>query len=418
MTARRVARSMRLAGLLLLLSSLPAAPSVAQDAGDDLVGYDAVANGMGFTVSPRIPALLPVEVPIEATISLATATLSSGGQGFGRASTFFPGTLTAGIRPLIEIATGTRLPLPDYPIVVESREFEPAKHNDQPGITMSTDVDPDRALAIADAGGIGVPQVFGVHSSRTVSSALVRNGTVSATSTSTVEGVDLGTVKIDSIVSTSTVTTDATTAVCTGDVVVDGVTVNGQAATLDDEGLHVDGEPALPLGSLGDVLQPDLGATRLGVRLLGGTDSCAGASGSQSTGGVLVSIPLPEAGAIPPGGRLDVILASTSASAGASTLAPFEPPLVDLPPLLGDVVPRLPGPIFGGSLDPVALPPTATPPSRPAAPSGPGFTTEPVAYSFAGVPAPLIVGLFLLALPAGRRIRRYMERILALLEPT
>jgi hypothetical protein len=345
--------------------------------------------------------------------------LSSGGQGFGRASTFFPGTLTAGVRPLIEIATGTRLPIPDYPIVVESREFEPAKHNDQPGITMSSDVDPDRAIAIADTGGIGIPQVLGVHSSRTVSSALVRNGTVSATSTSTVEGVDLGTVKIDSIVSTSSVTTDATTAVCTGNVVAHGVTVNGQAATLDGSGLHLDAEPLLPLGPLGDVLDPVLSSTGLTVRMLGGTDSCTGATGSRSSAGVLVSIPLPELAAIPPGGRLDVILASTSASAGASTLAAFEPPAIDIPPILGDVVPRLPGPTFGGgTLDPVALPPTAAPPSGPAAPA-PSFTeVEPVAYSFAGVPAPLIAGLFLLALPASRRIRRYMERILTLLEPT
>jgi len=402
---------------MLLVSSLPAARSVAQER-DELVGYDAVANGRAFTLSPSIPALLPVDVPAEGTISLATATLSSGGQGFGRASTFYPGSLLVGLRPLLGIAAGVELPIPDYPLIVESREFEPAKHNDQPGITMSTDVDPDRAIAIADTGGIGVPQVFGVHASRTVSSASVRNGTVSATSTSTVEGVDLGAVKIDSIVSTSTVTTDATTAVCTGDVVVSGVTVNGQAATLDGEGLHLDGEPLLPLGPLDELLDPLLGSTGLTVRLLGGTGSCTGASGSRSSAGVLVSLPLPELAAIPPGGRVDLILASTSATAGASTLAPFAPPAIDLPPILGDVVPRLPGPTFGGgTLDPVALPPTATPPSRPA--PTPGFTeTEPVAYSFAGVPAPLIAGLFLLALPAGRRIRRYMERIMALLEPT
>ncbi len=109
-------------------------------------------------LSPAHPrAAARSRCPLEATISLATATLSSGGQGFGRASTFFPGTLTAGLRPLHRDRHRPRLPLPDYPIVVESREFEPAKHNDQPGITMSTDVDPDRAIAIADTGGIGVP---------------------------------------------------------------------------------------------------------------------------------------------------------------------------------------------------------------------------------------------------------------------
>lgn len=417
MSTRRLGRSVRLAGLLLLVSSLPAARSVAQE-GDPLVGYDAAANGMAFTLSPRIPALLPVEAPAEATVSLATATLSSGGQGFGRASTFFPGTPIAGIRPLIEVASGTRLPIPDYPVVVESREFEPAKHNEQPGITMSTDVDPDRAVAIADSGGIGVPGVFGVRASRTVSTSLLEGTSVSATSTSTVEGVDLGVLRIDSIVSTATVTSDATKATCTGDVVVNGVTVNGQPATLDEEGLHVEDEPVVPLGPLDDVLQPDPSTTGLTARLIRGADSCSGATGSRSTAGVLVSIPLPEAGSIPPGGRLDMILASTSATAGASTLAPFEPPSVDIPPTFGDVVPRLPGPTFGGGpLDPVAVPPAA-PPARPPAPSGPDLAAEPVAYTFAGVPVALILGLSLLAFPASKRIRRYMERILALADPT
>jgi hypothetical protein len=407
----RARRSLRLAGLLLLVSSLPAR-SVAQE-GDELVGYDAAANGMAFTLSPRVPALLPVDTPIEATVALATATLSSGGQGFGRASTFFPGTPIAGIRPLIEIASGQRLPIPDYPVVVESREFEPAKHNEQPGITMSSDVDPDRALAIADGGGMGVPGVFGIHSSRTVSSSELKGTTVSATSTSTVEGVDLGPLRIESIVSTARVVTDAVTATCEGGVVVSGVTVDGQPATIDEEGLHVDGEPAVP-NPLADVVPADLlGDTGIKARLLGGGDSCAGALGNRTSAGVLVSIPLPEAGSIPPGGRLDIIFASTSASAGASTLASPELPPFDEPPLLGDVVPRLPGPTFGGGgLDPVTVPAA---PSSPAQPPAPNLTTERVAYSFAGVPAPLLLGLFLLALPAGRRVRRYMERMLALI---
>src|SRR5690606_7779614 len=119
-----------------VLASLPAAPSQAQDVADELVGYDAVATGTALTAFPTVPALLPVDAPVEATFSLATATLSSGGQGFGRASTFFPGTPIVGIRPLVEVASGQRLPIPDYPIVVESREFEPAKHNEQPGVTM------------------------------------------------------------------------------------------------------------------------------------------------------------------------------------------------------------------------------------------------------------------------------------------
>jgi hypothetical protein len=407
----------RLAGLALVLTSLPAASSVAEG-NAELVGYDAVANGMAATLRPNIPALLPVEAPFEATVSLASATLSSGGQGFGRASTFFPGTPIVGIRPLIEIASGTRLPIPDYPIVVESREFEDPKHNEQPGFTMSSDVDPDSAVAIADAGGIAIPGVLSVHSSRTVSTSLLESGIVSAISTSTLDGIELGgVVKIDSIVSTASVTTDAVTSTCGGDVVVSGVSVNGQAATIDAEGLHLQGQSVLPAGPLADATQPDLSATGIVVRLLGGVDSCGGPSGSRSTSGLLVSIPLPSAGSIPPGGHLDLILASTSASAGGSTLPTFEPAAFTPAPDLSNVVSRLPGPPTGGAaLEPVTMQPSATPPAR--SNTTPISTaTEPVAYSFAGVPAPMLIGLSLLSLPAGRRIRRYMARVLAVLEP-
>lgn len=415
MSARRAARFVQVAGLLLVVGTLPAARTDAQEAGG-LVGYSAVATGTAFTAQPSVPALLPVEVPAEATLALASATLSSGGQGFGRASTFFPGTLIAGIRPLLEIGAGVALPIPDYPIVVESREFEPAKHNDQPGITMSTDVDPDRSIAVANAGGLGIPGILGVHAARTVSTSTVRGTTVTATSTSTLEGVDLGVLKISSIVSTSTVTSDATTATCSGSVDVTGVTVNGQPATIDGEGVHLDGDPLLPLGPLAEVLGPVLGGTGLTVRPLGGSDSCSGATGSRSSAGLLVSIPLPEVAAIPPGGRVDLILASTSASAGASTLDSTLPPLDDPPPIIGDVVPRLPGPTFGGGpLAPVPPPAVPTGPT----PEVPGLpVTQPVSYSFAGVPVPLIAGLFLLALPVSKRVRRYMDRILAIAAPT
>jgi hypothetical protein len=421
-TAGRIGRALRGLAPLLVLASLPAAPSQAQDVAAELVGYDAVATGMALTAFPSVPALLPVEAPAEATISLATATLSSGGQGFGRASTFFPGTPIAGIRPLIEIASGQRLPVPDYPVVVESREFEPAKHNEQPGITMSSDVDPDRAVVIADAGGLSIPGVVTVRSARTVSTSLLEGSTVTAVSTTTLEQVAVGDVlTIDELVSTSRVTSDATTATCEGGVAVTGVSLAGQPATIDEEGVHVEGAgaPAGPLGEVGAAAGDAAATSGLTARVLGGTATCDGALGSRSTTGLLVSVPLPAAGSVPPGGRFDVILASTSASAGASTLPPFEPPPFDAPlPEASEVVTRLPGPASGGTALAPATPVRPTPPSpRPAATASPTFATRPVAYSFAGIPVTLLLGLGCAVPPVARRVRRYVDRVIALLDP-
>ncbi len=407
-------RAMTVAGALLVLGSVPAAPSQAQTE-TTFVGYDAVATGMAFTAFPSIPALLPVEAPAEATLSLATATLSSGGQGFGRASTFFPGTPIAGIRPLIEVATGTRLPIPDYPVVVESREFEPAKHNEQPGITMSSDVDADRAVAIADVGAVVIPAVVALRSARTVSTSLLEPSGVAASSIATLEGIDIaGVVRIETLTSVASVTSDATTATCEGSVTVSGVTVNGQPATLDEDGLHLADQDVVPGLGLDDAIGPVLAATGIEVRPLGGDGTCTGAVGSRSTSGLLISVPLPELGAIPPGGRFDIVLASTSASAGASilpeaVLAPLDPPQVAV-----DIASPARGPAGAVAGPPVAAPSGSTVPSRPTA----TLASDGAPYAFAGVPAALALGLALLALPGGRRVRRYMERLFTLVAPS
>jgi len=413
--------TLRRLGPMLVLATLPAAPSQAQTAAEELVGYDVVATGMAVTAFPSVPALLPVEAPAEATISLATATLSSGGQGFGRASTFFPGTPIAGIRPLVEIASGQRLPVPDYPIVVESREFEPAKHNEQPGITMSSDVDADRAVAVADAGGMSIPGVVTVRSARTVSTSVLEGTSVTATSTSTLEQVVVGeALTIDQIVSTSKATSDATSASCEGAVTLTGVTVGGQPATIDETGIHLDpaGSPTpVPLGDAGTGAGEAAAATGLTARLLGGTDACEGALGSRSTSGLLVSVPLPAAASVPPGGHVDLVLASTSATAGASTLPPFELPVFEAPPpVASEVVTRLPGPASGGIALPPASPVRPTPPA-PSTATQPVLAAQPVAYSFGGIPGTLLLGLGCAVPPIARRVRRYVDRIATLLDP-
>jgi hypothetical protein len=220
-------------------------------------------------------------------------------------------------------------------------------------------------------------------------------------------------VAIDSVVSTAAVTSDAVTAVCSGSLEVNGVTVAGRPATIDDEGIHLDDQPVVPGVGVGPLAEEALRASGITVRTLGGTDACSGSGGTRSTGGLLISVPLPEAGSIPAGGRLDVVLASTAATVGASTLPPFTAPAFEPPPVIGDVLPRLPGPLAGGStLDPVG--PVVTPPAD--APAAGGFlpTDEVASYAFAGVPIPMALGLFLLAIPGARRLRMYMLRALSI----
>jgi hypothetical protein len=379
------------------------------------VGYSAVASGTAISAFPTLPALLPVEVPFEATISLATATLSSGGQGFGRASTFYPGSLTTGVRPLIETAAGVRLPIPDYPLVVESREFEGAKHSDVPGITMSSDVDPDRAVAIADAGGLGLQAVFGVHSIHTESRTELTSGKITATSTTTLQGVDLlGTVSIGSLVSTASVTSDGTRSTCAGGVTLSGVTVAGTAASLDDEGLHVDAKAVVPGLGVGKLVGSLLAGSGITARALDSTSACTTANGSRTTAGILFHVPLPAIGSIPAGGGLSFVLGSTSATAGASTLESDAPVDTTEPPLqVDDIVPLLPGGFADGGLGLPSGPALSPPAVRPGGTTG--LPATPAAFAYDGVPGSLLIGLVLLALAAATRLRRYVLRVIGVL---
>jgi hypothetical protein len=406
--ARRAATVL---GTVLVLGSIPAATWAQDTGGAGFVGYAASATGTAVTAFPSVPALLPVDVPVEATLSLATATLSSGGQGFGRASTFFPGTLLAGLRPLIETAAGARLPIPDYPIVVEAREFEEAKRSDIPGVTMTADVDPNRAVAVADVGALGLQAIMGVRSIHTESRTVVEGSRITATSTSTLNGIDIaGVLTIGALVSESSVTSDGTTSECSGRLEITGAAVAGTPVAIDDEGLHVEGQGALPGLGLGRLVETTLRGAGLEARALGGDDACEGPFGSRTTAGLFVSLPLGAIGSIPAGGGLRLVLGSTAASAGGSSLPAEEPLPPDTPPVLGDVVTRLPGPLTGGG----ALPPAALAPRTSSDSGGLELPVETVAYDFDGVPVGLLVGLALLAVVASGRIRRYMDHIIGM----
>ena len=406
-------RSAVVAGTVLSLGSIPAASTSAQTAGEAFVGYSATASGTSLSAFPTIPALLPVDVPLEATVGLATATISSGGQGFARASTFFPGTLTAGLRPLIEQAAGVRLPLPDYPVVVEAREFEEAKRSEVPGVTMTADVDPGRAVATADAGALGLQAVLGVRSMRTESRTVLDGSTITATSTSTLEGIDLvGALTIGSLVSESSVSSDGTTSTCRGRVTITGASVGGTPVEIDDAGVRVQGGDVVPGLGLGSLVERTLSGLGLRVQALGGLDACEGSFGSRTTSGLLVRLPLPAMGSIPAGGGVTVVLGSTSASAGGSALPPEEPPPVDAPPTLGDVVTRAPGPLTGGAV----LPPVSVPTAG-GSDAASTFPTEAVAYDFDGLPLSLVAGLALLVVVASGRVRRYMDHLIAMVGP-
>jgi hypothetical protein len=408
------------AGLVLTLAAVPASQSARAQSTEPAAfgGYQLTASGVGFSLAPTLPAVLPVDVPAEATLALAFASLSTGGQGYGQASSVFPGTLLTGLRPLLATAAGIDLPIPDYPLVVSTRQHEAARSSRLPGITMSSNVTPEEAIVTSDLGGFTIPGILDIGAVRSTSTAKIEPGRATASSTTEVTGVSLlaGMIHIDSIVSTSTAETDATTGTCGGGVRIAGATLNDTAITIDEDGVSVDGPPLIPGLDLNAILLDLLDAAGVEIRLLGGTESCDTARADRSTAGLLVSLPVPELGPLPPGGSIDLFLAGTSATAGATEafVAPTAPPPTIAPTAPVGGFGPVPAPATGDGIDlpPVSAVPTTTPePAPPTAPSV--MPEEPLDYDFAGVPAPLVAGLMLLAIPGGRRVRRYMDRVLS-----
>jgi hypothetical protein len=406
----RPARLLHAASALLVFSALSASPP-ANAAGGGFSGYAGASTGSGFTAGPSLPALLPAETPFEGTLSLAVTNLGTGRRGFGRASTVWPGTLAVGLRPLIEVASGHRLPIPDYPLVVEQKEYEPAKHNEQPGISMATDVRPDHAISSAEDGPFLVPGFVNVGSIHTVSETVLDATSITSTVTTTVNGVEVGVLHIDSIATTSTATSDGTTATCGGGVIVSGARVGDTAVQIDDTGVHAEGQTLVPAADTNAAVGQSLSSSGIQARTLGAGNTCNGASASRTTGGLLVSVPLPSTPPIPPGGRLNMVFGSTAATASASTAtATAIGGHAGAPPTASVVVPHVPGPASGGLLSTNTALPSATA-TMPATAAVPAPRADAIDYSFDGVPAPLIIGLLLAAIPASRRIRRYVEHL-------
>ena len=83
----------------------------------------------------------------------------------------------------------------------------------------------------------------------------------------------------------------------------------------------MNGASAAPGLGVGPLVSSTLASSGLTARALQGVDACTTANGSRTTSGVLFSVPLPALGSIPAGGGISLVLGSTSATAGASTLA-------------------------------------------------------------------------------------------------
>ena len=226
--------------------------------GSELGSFSLSASAPGVEWTYDSPTA-PTHPEADSEVPESIARLQPGPVGYGLGTVVWPGTLfanggsTAGL-------VGLSLPQPvaanaNEPVRAEARTGSgpPTVTNDNyPGLHMTAGATEQDCSGFAVVNGTTGPAPSS-SSGQTSSSSEVRLSgphAVAATALSTVKDLDMaGVVKIASVVSQVTVTSDGTTPKASGSTVVSGATVAGQPVSIDQSGVHVVSASA-PLNSV------------------------------------------------------------------------------------------------------------------------------------------------------------------------
>ena len=255
--------SLRTTGRVLAVSALTVGslswPGVAVRADD--VRTDTKLAGFGVTVEADALRVLlddpKLEIPhptgtavLEADPNYTLASVSAGPNAHAITSTVWPGNLLG--EGLAQVANGA----PEYPLKGEALYPDKPYEDDGPGNGQLGHASAEGLVARATAGAAPAdqPGQLTIGTANAVSSAQVDDKDVAVgTAFSAVKDVDLlaGIVHIGSVTTNLTTKADGHSTSATSTTTVTGLTIAGQAFTVDDKGLHAagNGTPLQPLGT-------------------------------------------------------------------------------------------------------------------------------------------------------------------------
>ncbi|MBV8986496.1 MAG: hypothetical protein JO248_18860 [Acidimicrobiia bacterium] len=224
----------------------------------------AAAPGMEFTEDEPSAQAHPEG---QGDVPYTTSILTNGGVGYALSSIAWPGAYGGNAGSLVLVALPSAvgpIPRPDavtslvqtvspalqYPIRAEARAgtAPDASYGQIPGTTLTSHADANNVHAVAD---VKSAQQSGVNygNMHSDSSSTLDGNSVKTLADSVIQNIDIGgVVKIKSLISTATATTDGSNSSANGATLLQGLTVGGQPATLDQGGLHV-GSSSSPLNA-------------------------------------------------------------------------------------------------------------------------------------------------------------------------
>jgi hypothetical protein len=307
-------------------------------------GYTAAVQSLGLQFGFNIPGVLPLpnENIIEADIPFARTSVQNGPLVNSLGAPYYPGDVAANLGGLIaEFAPGAP-PVPDDPLLAESdypptpghgadesfgvtppagspiapNVFSATSHADAaggsvtatlvdlqasaPSSTSSTPLNVGLApgsgpgSALQALGAVAGP-ALDVGSIQATSDVNIGQSEVTGTATDVLKAIDIaGVLDISQITSSAGSTSDGNKGTPAASLHMAGVTVDGEQAYIDNQGIHVSGTSTSSTGVTPQEAQSALNATfaqdGISVRLLDPQTTTNAAEGVANSGGLAVSI--------------------------------------------------------------------------------------------------------------------------------
>jgi hypothetical protein len=345
----------------------------------------------------------------------STSALGGGGQGVALSSIAWPGDTEAnggkvalllfphdaqvpGGGPDVQFPdavsqlAGTALPLANYPVRAQADAGSTTHDSslDAQGATLKAHADSLLAQATATMTGANGQANFTFGNATTVATSTLHDTVGEATADSKISNINIGgVIKIDSVTSNANATTDAATGKSGGVTVVQGMTIAGQPAYVDESGVHIgsQGQPANAIAS--QVANQALNSGGFKFYVAQAQHEASGASASYTAGSLYIIWTIPQ----DPSGNVFVIaLGGARASVTASPGSEFNVPSSDTGNVTSTPPPVVNAPTSGGI---TSKPVTSASPSvaRPATTSPRASGGLPIAATFGGLGGQATLGV-------------------------
>ena len=414
-----VCTSMVLVGAVLFFTGRTA------DAQDTLAFFqiDAAASGWGFTEQYSGYG--------EGYVPRSASSLATGPVGYGLSSVAWPGaaggnvgTLILGLNP----SAPPQFKQLDYPVRAEARTGQDpptTTNNSYPGVTMASTATADLVESNANVQGTDAPAVGTFGTTRSAAKSTLSGTTAAAESIGEVHDVAIagGQIKIESVVSTASAQTDGVNGQAVGGTTVTGMTIGGQPATVDENGVRIGPASGPANDVVNQIAQQTIKNAGIEFVVSKPTVEVQGSSAKYTAGSLRITWTTPNgAMTVIFGGATAAVDGSVGSNALLEDLTSFDDSfLTEDAPLTDDSFTSAPtGDLAAAPIDssftsspPLAAPATTAAPRGVLRPQAQAFPAEPVVAVTKGISAPLVLMALGVAGLLALGMRRLSSNVLA-----